>query len=159
MRMTYTEAQRALITLQNCVARATDCYQLDVLERAMDEIVRNFENPKPAAWQVRSAQANAGKIVRQRRQLAPMPSLDAADLFQREPIDPIDKYAEAACREWLRTTNGLTHADRRLLIALYDGFDAVMIAATDHRPVERIREQISRARRKAQIPYEHALAA
>lgn len=162
--MTYTQGQRALITLQARTANARDCYTLDVLERAMDEIVRNLDNPKPAAWQVRSARANASKIVKQRRQQAPSTSLDAergaADALSLGALaDPIDRHAETMCREWLRTVDGLTYLDRSLLLALYGGFDSAMIAVADDRPVERVREQISRARRRARGSYEHALAA
>jgi hypothetical protein len=162
--MTYTQGQSALIKLQACTANARDCYTLDMLERAMDEIVRNLGNPKPAAWQVRSAMANASKIVKQRRQQAPSASLDVergvGDVLSPGALaDPVDRHAEMMCREWLRTADGLTCHDRRLLLALYSGFDAVMIAATDNRPVERVREQISRARGRARGLYEYALAA
>jgi DNA-directed RNA polymerase specialized sigma24 family protein len=162
--MSHTQGQIALIKLQARTANARDCYTLDVLERAMDEIVRNPDNPKPAAWQVRSAIANASKIVKQRRQQAPSASLDVergvADVLSPGALaDPVDGHAEMMCREWLRTADGLTCRDRRLLLALYSGFDAVMIAAADDRPVERVREQISRARGSARGLYEHALAA
>jgi hypothetical protein len=162
--MTHTQGQRALMKLQARTANARDCYTLDVLERAMDEITRNLDNPKPAAWQVRSAMANASKIVKQRRQQVPSASLDmelgVANVLSLGALaDPVDRHAEVMCREWLRTADGLTCHDRRILLALYSGFDAVMIAAADDRPVERAREQISRARGRARGLHEHALAA
>lgn len=160
--MQYTQGQHALMRLQDRASRARDVYALDVLERAMNEIVGSLDGSQPAGWQVRSAMANSGKVVKRRRQLAPMLSLDAA--AEKGPADLLpaarcQAFGELECRDWLCSVPGLTDTDRRLLIAVYDGADAAIIADARDLRVERVREQISRARKRARALHEQPLAA
>jgi hypothetical protein len=148
--MFSSQAQSAYSTLQSKALSADDGYILDRLERALDEIIRNPQNAAPAPFQVRSAWANAGKVIDSRRKLAPQFSLDGPGL--NEPTEVDARYGAVEIFAWLDRA-AVSKADRRLLRALAGGADATALAETAGVPVQRIRERVSRARRVASRDY------
>jgi hypothetical protein len=157
--MTLTQAQCALNTLQSTAARTFETYLSEVLGRAMDEIVRNFDNDRPAKRQVRSARANAAKVLGDRRRLAPTiyitSSITEPDGVDHDLEIPVDEngFGEFDVLHWLATTTQLPDGVRALLQDLASGHDANSLAMRDNLPVARMRERISRARRQGRIAY------
>ncbi len=74
--MLSSEAEFALIILQRRSAQARDIFEIERMDRALDEIVRNPGNTSPAPFQVRSALANASKVLKERRAIVAIGSLD-----------------------------------------------------------------------------------
>jgi hypothetical protein len=144
------QAATALVSLYAQARRTNDNFDLDRIDRALDEVAR-LNSTEPPPHQVRSAMANALKVMTRRREIAPCESLDApgADLGvktgQEEAVD---------LRAWLRDTKRITEQQRRLLTLLADDYDSEAIAALYRIPTPRMREQISRARRAARAAYD-----
>ena len=147
--MFSSEAQSAYLALQSIALTAKDNYTIDRAERALDEVIRNPGNAKPAAHQVRSAWANAGKVLQNRRNLALQIPLDTPGLGLTEldggydAVDIIDWLDQAA----------VSASDRTLMRSLAHGADARMLAEVEGIPVQRVRERISRARRAGAADY------
>jgi hypothetical protein len=142
------QAQAALIRLYDQAKRTTDSFSLERIDRALDEIIR-LNSTDPPAWQVRSAMANASKVITARHQIvSPWP--DGCETSNASA----DGHEDAIeLRSWLRTTPRVTERQRRLLTLLAEGHDAVDVAALHDIPVLRAREQISRTRRAARAAY------
>ena len=158
--MSLTEAQRAIAHLQGLALRASDGYTIDVLDRALDEIVRNPDNPSPYLWQVRSARANAAKVVQARREVVTLDTSGEDEPSVVEDAATTDTgYGVVEIREWLRTSSRLTEPDRTLLTAVADGQDSEHLAEVLELPVQRVRERLSRARKRAGIAYSTEVAA
>jgi hypothetical protein len=144
--------------LQQQALGTWDLYTLDRLDRALNELVRNSEKTTPAAFQRRSAMANASKVLRDRVRIAPIVSLDLL-LDVGEDIYSSDSGSQRAAPDildihiWLETTPALTSGQRAILQALASGEDAVSLAHRHHVPVERMRERISRARKVGWTAY------
>lgn len=147
--MFSTEAQSAYLILQAQARNTHDDYTLERIDRALDEIVRNLSKTDPPEHQVRSALANAGKVMANRRRLAPVVSHEdlVTDVDARE-----DGYDVVELRSWLETAP-LPSPARTLLVALAAGADAKDLAAQQDVPVQRIRERIARARKSARADY------
>jgi len=154
--MFTSQAQSAYSTLQARAISATDSYIVDRLERALDEIIRNPRNTRPAPFQVRSAWANAGKVIDDRRKLAPQLSLDAPGMDDQTAID--GRYGSVEILDWLDRAF-LSDNDRRLLHGLAAGADASVLADAEDVSVQRMRERISRARRTATRDYQASVTA
>lgn len=158
--MFTTEVQSALRSIQaqcDVTKASTDTFELDRNERALDELVRNAANSAAPGRLVRSARANALKVVRSRAQLGEF-SLDEADLHvskraRAERAAMYDPIAELELLDWLAGTHSVTPAQRDLLQALALGHDAEYLACRMGVPVQRVRERISRARRAAHAGY------
>jgi DNA-directed RNA polymerase specialized sigma24 family protein len=143
------QAQAALIRLYDQAKHTTDNFILERIDRALDEIIR-LNSADPPAWQVRSALANASKVITARRQIVaswPTDGDETSDATAGRQEDVIE------LRSWLRSTPHVTEQQRRLLILLAEGHDAVDVAALLDIPILRAREQISRARRAARSAY------
>lgn len=150
--MSFSEAQRAIITLQGRALSAREGYTIDVLERALDEVVRNYDNARPSEWQTRSALANAAKVVRFRRDsVAPTVFDDGGNRSGLAAVDA--EFALFELREWLDRTPAVSAEERRLLIGIANGGDASHLAQDQGVPVQRMRERISRARARARVAY------
>ncbi|WP_435059407.1 hypothetical protein [Streptomyces sp. bgisy060] len=136
----------AVKTLQERALRARNTYELDRIERALDELLRNPENPAPAQHRVRSALGHAHEAIERRKAIAPQTEL--ADHGQ-EPGYVEFAFQEIEMLAWISVEPGFKEPDRALLIDLALGQDAEMLAERDGVPVARIRERISRCRRQA----------
>lgn len=147
--MISTQAQDAILILQSRAVNASDSYTLERIDRALDEIVRNPSKTDPPEHQVRSALANAAKIIDGRRKLAPEISDD--DLMMNLSVDE-DGYDLIDLRHWLETAQ-ISVSHRSLLLALVEGAEVRELACQAGVPVERMRERISRARKNARLKY------
>jgi hypothetical protein len=152
------EAQSAYSTLQSRALSASGGYMLSRLERALDEILRNPRNTSPAPFQVRSALANAGKVIENRRKLAPQDSLDEQAKSFDEPGKIDARYGVVEISYWLDRA-AVSDADRGLLRCLAAGADATALAETAGVSVQRMRERVSRARRAASRDYQASVFA
>jgi hypothetical protein len=156
--MSLSEAQRAIVSLQNRALRTNEGYTLDVLDRALDEVVRNYDNPKPAPWQARSALANAAKVVQSRRDTVGTISLD--DEARSQDVGDTDGgFAVVDLRDWLDRTSAVTDEQRSLLIGIADGHGPAQLAQDRGVPIQRMRERLSRARSRARTAFDRAAAA
>lgn len=160
--MITQQAQQALISLQQRAINTHDSYFLERAERALDEVVRNHENASPAAFQIRSALANAAKVIADRRTKVPVASLDCeveGHSFTQEPGVTDGGYAVVDLLQWIHSTSALTALERRLILDLAEGEDAGSIASRTGVPVARMRERISRVRKIARHAYSLEVAA
>jgi len=150
------QAQAALLALYEKASRTTDTFQLDQIDRALDEIIR-LNSTQPPPFQVRAALAHGSAVLRNRARIAQVVSLDSP----RCP-DPgaQDTDIEAIhLREWLRNSRGISEAERQLLTRLAEQDDSQAIAAEYGVAPARIQERISRARRPARTAYATDMAA
>jgi DNA-directed RNA polymerase specialized sigma24 family protein len=150
------QAQAALIALETRACHTTSTFRLEQIDRALDEVLR-LNGTQPTAFQVRSATANAAKVLRDRRRIAPVISLDDPQLG--EPGAQDSQIPVIDLRSWLRTTRGLTEGQRRLLTLMAEYDDADTVAAEYGAPSARIRERVSRARRAARTAYAREVTA
>ncbi|MER6279768.1 hypothetical protein ABT202_26345 [Streptomyces sp900105245] len=149
--MLTEQAQRALILLDHRARKTGDLFALDRVDRAKDEIIR-LNASAPAAFQVRSAWAHAGAVLRERKTLVPAVRLsDVAP--QDEPGGEDVSFAAVELREWLRTTPSLAELQRQLLQNLATGMESDTLAPRLGVPLPRMRQQISRARKIARSAY------
>jgi hypothetical protein len=142
------QAQAALTRLYNQAHRSADNFELERIDRALDEIVR-LNSSQPPDHQVRSAMANASKVILGRRKIAPSVSLES--LSERTAGGSQEPVIDLSL--WLRDTKRITEQQRRLLALIAGTDDAATIAASYSIPATRMREQISRARRAARAAY------
>ncbi|MFF3620347.1 hypothetical protein [Streptomyces sp. NPDC002467] len=149
--MLTKQARHALELLHGRAVKTADAFDLERIDRALDEVLRLNSNA-PAAFQVRSALAHASTVLRERRALAPAVPLDETDSY-REPGTLDEHFAVADIRAWLDTTETLTASQRTLLQQLSADPDPSDLAAERGLSVPRMREQISRTRRRARIAY------
>ncbi|MEV7482703.1 hypothetical protein ACIQGA_09635 [[Kitasatospora] papulosa] len=137
----------AIVALQQSAHATFDTYQLDRIDRALDELLRNpSDESTPAEYRVRSAMGHAYEVLERRKIIAPLISLDAE---HTEQGGKDRDYLLVEINEWLRSEPGITHDQRALLQALARGEDAASLAHCEGLPVARVRERISRARRAA----------
>lgn len=154
--MINDHAQQALKSLQQQASTSSDTYVQERAERALDEIVRNHQNGRPAAFQIRSALAHAGETIAHRRAIVQITSLHSEAEGRSVAQEPgvIDGgYALVDLIHWLHTTPALTASERRLMLSLAEGEDAESIACELGVPVARIRERVSRVRKVARSAY------
>jgi len=144
------QAQTVLIVLQAKTSGTTDSFRLDQIDRALDEIIR-LNSTNPAAFQVRSAMANASKVLRDRERIAPRISLDDSRSLQYGAPDA--QLAAIDLAAWLRDTRRLNDGQRRVLIQIAEVDDASALAAEYGIAPDRMRERISRARQAARVAY------
>lgn len=144
------QAQAALTRLYNQAHRSTDNFDLERIDRALDEIVR-LNSTESYGRQVRSALANASKVIRERRNTVSAVSLEARQI---DAASPDCQEPVIDLRLWLRDTKRITEQQRRLLMLLADEHDADAVASMYGIPPPRMREQISRARRAARAAYD-----
>lgn len=149
------QAQAALARLYTKAGNTSDNFDLERIDRALDEIVRLNSTDVPS-HQVRSALANASKVILDRRKIAPVVSLEAV------PVDvasPDGEEAVVDLRAWLHDTRRITEQQRRMLTRLADGDSTDALAGADRVPLPRMRERVSRARKAARAAYAQEVAA
>ncbi|MGW2933543.1 hypothetical protein ACWDA7_17135 [Streptomyces sp. NPDC001156] len=149
--MLTEQAQHALKLLYRRAKNTGDAFNLERIDRALDEVIR-LNSDAPAAHQVRSAWAHAGTVLRERRALAPVTPISETDSY-REPGALDEEFAATDLRAWLQTTNALTASQRTVLRQLSADQDPSDLAAERGLSLPRMREQISRARRHARSAY------
>jgi hypothetical protein len=137
----------AILALQQRALATRDAYELDRIDRALDELLRNpTDTTTPPKYRVRSAMGHAYEAMERRKAIAPCASIDAE---QSDHGRHDANYLLIEILEWLRVGSGLTKGERALLSALAQGGDAESLAAHHGLPVPRMRQRISRARRSA----------
>ncbi|MGY3680906.1 hypothetical protein ACVWXU_004529 [Streptomyces sp. TE33382] len=137
----------AVIALQQRALVTSDAYQLDRIDRALDELLRNPSDEfTPAEYRVRSAMGHAYETLERRKAITPCRALEEA---HTERGVPDQGYPVVEFREWLRTEPGISQAHRVVLQAIAQGEDAESLANRQGLPVTRMRERISRARKSA----------
>ena len=144
------QAQAALLALHDKASRTTDTFQLDRIDRALDEIIR-LNSTEPPPFQVRAAMAHASAVLRKRARIAPVVSLDSPCC--PDPGAPDPEIEVIHLREWLRGTRGISEAERQLLTLVADQDDSQAIAGEYSIAPARMQERISRARRAARTAY------
>lgn len=151
-----SSALTALENLQQRARRATDIYDIERLDRALDEIVDNLHRADPAPFQSRNALANASKVIRKRRTIRHFHSLNVprSDGNPRD-VGALDGgFDEVDLHQWLDTTPSLRPTERQLLRDLADGEHAESLAQRHGASVARMREQISRVRAAGRAAYQ-----
>lgn len=137
----------AIIALQLRALGTCDAYQLDRIDRALDELLRNpSDESTPAEYRVRSAMGHAYETLERRKAITPCVALEG-DYSEHGVVD--QGYPVVEFREWLRMEPGIPPAHRAVLQALAQGDDAEILATRQGLPVTRMRERISRARKSA----------
>ncbi|MYS81055.1 hypothetical protein GTZ85_12755 [Streptomyces sp. SID5474] len=149
--MLTEQAQRALTLLQCRAKRHCEMYELERIDRASDEVIR-LNGTSPAPFQVRSALAHSGTVLRERRALVPVTPLSEIRAHQ-EPSCLEDDFATVELREWLQTTPTFTHEERILVQMLTIDPDIAVLAAAFNISPCRMRERISRLRARARRAY------
>ncbi|MBS3693080.1 hypothetical protein [Rhodococcus qingshengii] len=147
--MFTTQVESAYLGLQKQAGKAHDIYEIERIDNALDELVRNPDKSTPAAFQVRSAHSNAAKVIARRRILAPPTSLDetARDL---EFTD--GGFSRVELETWLEAAP-VSAPHRKILRAMLEGAEAPDLAESWGIPIVRMREQISRARKAGRLAY------
>lgn len=137
----------AILALQQRALATCDTYELDRIDRALDELLRNpTDTTTPPKFRVRSAMGHAYEAMERRKAIAPSAPLDTE---QSDQGTQDASYLVIEVLEWLRVEPALAKGERTLLSALAGGGDAESLAAHHGLPVHRMRERISRARRSA----------
>lgn len=146
--MLSSSAAAAVAQLQQRAGETHDLYQLDRYDRAIDEVLRHPDKQTPAPFQCRSALANAAKVLKNRRDICRMTSLEAQTTTLSDHVDHVcgATVDVVDIHIWLETTPSLGADHRQLLQALAAGDDTWTLAAKHGVPVNRMRERISRAR-------------
>ncbi|MEO9322234.1 hypothetical protein ABFT23_02005 [Nocardioides sp. C4-1] len=149
----------AYLYLQECARTQTDSYALERLDRALDEVASNPLRDHPAQFQARSAMANAAKVLKSRRALAPVTSLEVRQEY-RDDIGADSRCAGGPSSleaietvVWLTGTRAITEVQRSILMALAQGHDAASLADRQGVPIARMRERIARARAAGRRAY------
>jgi hypothetical protein len=158
--MISTQTGEALASLQartDLTKRRCDSFELDRIDHALDELVRNHTKTAAAERQVRSARANALKVVQRRAEVSAF-SLDQINLHaskreQAESAGAYDAFGEVEIRDWLATTPSLSHVERALLTALADGYDSKLLAMASGTTVAEMDHRIRRAQGLARLAW------
>ncbi|MFE6981114.1 hypothetical protein [Streptomyces griseus] len=136
----------AVRILQDRTRKARDNYELERIDRALDEILRNPMNITPAKAQVKSAWGHAYTVLEKRKALTrPQP---IEEMFAHPQVEEFG-YAQTEMICWISSELGFKDAERSLLIDLALGHDCEILAQRDGLPVQRVREHISRSRKRA----------
>ncbi|WP_028648089.1 hypothetical protein [Nocardiopsis sp. CNT312] len=138
----------AVQALQKQALTSHDTYELDRIDRALDELLRNPDDTSstPTKHRIRSAMGHAYEVLERRRTIAPAAAFDH-ELGDQENTDA--SYLVVEIHTWLQTEPHLANGERALLEDLAHGHDATTMAQRYGVPLPRMRERISRARRRA----------
>lgn len=163
--MISLETEAAVVILQqraDVMSATNDVFELDRIDRALDQLVAHPTNTKPPIFQVRDALANASKVLKERR-ARDIYRMDDATLHEhhREEVElahlrempPLSTEGSSDILLWIGSTPSLTDDERSLLFLLSQGEDAVTLAERTGTKVIRLREQIARARRVGRAAY------
>lgn len=134
----------AVSALQKQALASNNTYELDRIDRALDELLRNPTDASASAQQrLRSAMGHAYEALERRRAIAPSVPLD----IERARCKHIEaRYAVVEILAWLSVEPALAKEERVLLDDLARGFDAASMAIHHGVPLLRMRERISRVR-------------
>ncbi|WP_055699752.1 hypothetical protein [Streptomyces silaceus] len=147
----------AVSALQKQALASSDTYELDRIDRALDELLRNpTDASTPAPYRARSAMGHAYEALKRRRAIAQLVPLDP-DRVDYGGTDSRLLVAEIIA--WLSTEPNLADGERLLLNDLARGHDAASMADRHAVPLLRMRERISRTRRHARTLWHAAEAA
>ena len=80
--MISLEVQAAVTTLQQRAKTAHDVFELERIDRALDELNRNPLKTTDDRRQVRNTMRNAGKVLAHRKELLPLGSTDDPRLYE-----------------------------------------------------------------------------
>ncbi|MFF4197471.1 hypothetical protein [Nonomuraea sp. NPDC001831] len=149
--MLTQQAQHALSELYAQACRITDTFELERIDRALDEIVR-LNGSSSATFQVRSARGHAWQVLRDRRVAVPLIALESLQTRQ-ESGEHEGRYTAVELIQWLRTTRALTANQKQLLFRLIQEEDTAVLAADYGLALSRMRERISRVRKVARRAY------
>ncbi|MEU7990099.1 hypothetical protein AB0B56_35070 [Streptosporangium canum] len=149
--MLTEQAHDALLALYTRASKTSDNYELERIERALDEIIR-LNSTDPVPFQMRSALAHAGQLLRERRGLALFAPLDDIEPH-REPGRCEVRFAVVDISMWLQMTSALTENQRQLMSRLISEEDVTVIAEDHGLVPARMRERVSRLRRIARTAY------
>jgi DNA-directed RNA polymerase specialized sigma24 family protein len=145
----FTEAQTAIVCLQQMASAKQNIYWLERIDRAIDECVAHPERIDPASFQCRSALANAKKVIDRRRAIRQWESVDQRDVASPRYASEGTQYSIVEWVEWLRTNAGISPSSRRLLLQVAQGHHAEDLATLYGQPLTTMRQRISRARSAA----------
>lgn len=140
------EAESAYLALQSKAMVARDNYELERIDRALDEISRNPLNSRPAPFQYRSAMAHAGQAIEDRRRIVLL--IPAFDGLRIEPGAVEAGYGEIEDSLWVEAMP-LKARDRAVLHTLVADVSVEELAPVHGLTVQRMREAISRVRARA----------
>jgi DNA-directed RNA polymerase specialized sigma24 family protein len=120
-------------------------WQTDQAEEALNELVNNPDRSDPSAFQVRNALSNASKKLQRRSELDErfFPSLSFG--LDRAVRDDAAEHR----LDIVVVLSRIQSSERNLLELAATGADAYDIADEVGLPVQRVREQLSRARARA----------
>ena len=150
-------------TLQQQALRATDVFEIDRVERALDEILRRPESTAPAESQVYTSRGHAAETLLRRRAI-----LGGTTIQLGAEVDDEAEYDERAAQalavaepgyvqvefdHWLATTEALNPRDRILLRALAAGEDAASLASFVGVGSASMSQRLSRCRRRGRNAY------
>lgn len=120
-------------------------YELEILERVLNELVSNSGRMQPEGWQLRNARRNAVKVLNSRAQQICVAQDQAADGL---PCGE-DDIACFELMEWLRTTSVLQDEERMILAAVATDMTMESIAARTGFGTAALAVKLNRIRRKA----------
>jgi hypothetical protein len=148
----------AVQALQKQALTSRDTYELDRIDRALDELLRNPDDTSstPTRHRIRSAMGHAYAVLERRRTIAPPTALNH-ELGDQGNTDV--RYLMVEIHAWLQTEPHLAKGERALLEDLAHGHDATSMAQRHDVPLPRMRERISRARCRARALWTAAEAA
>ncbi|MFE6530135.1 hypothetical protein ACFVMA_14465 [Streptomyces rochei] len=147
----------AIFALQQRALDTCDNYELDRIDRALDELLRNPSGEStPAEHRVRSAMGHAYEVLERRKAIVPVVSLHAENADRGATVHD---YSVIEISEWLRVEPGIPPRDRKLLQALAGGHGAESLATAEEVSVKRVRERISRARKMARQQWKASVLA
>lgn len=137
----------AVATLQKRAMGTSDLYKLDRIERALDELLRNPGSSRvPATYRIRSAMGHAYETLERRKTIVPQ-----AELTQEfhEPSYIESAFFKVEILAWICVEPEFREPDRELLMDLALGHEAEALAEQHGVSLPRMRERISRCRRRA----------
>lgn len=139
---------------------AMDVFELDRIDRALDQLVAHPTNTQPPHWQVRDARSNAAKVLKERRS-HDVYRLDDEALHEshRLEIELVQARDDVSTETfdivwWINMSPSLTDYQRVILRLLARGEDAVSLATRFGVSVAVMRSRISRVRRAGRVAYQ-----
>jgi|SRR6478672_5420808 len=164
----HPNVAKAIEVLQLRTLRERRSREGEILEEALDDLVRNPERDNDPEHLARSAVARARTKLQRRAEIAPVTrELDRPDEEEglRERLSlrlgPMPSSTDNASHQLLMARDaiarsGLSKRDRAYLRLISDGFEASDIAADYDEPLPLVRVHLSRARNRAREFWQQA---
>lgn len=153
----------AVSDLQRRAIKAVDLFEIERIERALDEILRHPTSTKPASTQIYSSRGHASQSLTERRRIlggaivALVVESDDKEEYDARVVRAVTTiepgFAEVEFEQWLATTTSVTDRDRSFLRALAVGEDAASLAAVHGSPATIMSQRLSRVRRRGRTAY------